>query len=411
MRKILAFILVVLLSISVSIAADSYTESFGETGSKAHLDNLTVVPSMQSILYGAAEDVPGYGLRQSTDRSGEIRYTVQGVEQLTVGFYSRYPSYACWDGSNWLIAMPGASFSGKMTPMYLGEDGVPYLLENGSWYQYRFNQYSGSFQKVEQAPASYVPMNLQVLAVDSAGKAHSLSGSSSGVKPILAYGNAIVSYYEERTYQVPAGTQELIFSLNFPWTNLDESGSPTARPMIQNPVTVTRIRLDGTNLLFDQPPKPEQSSSVPEQSSSSGSGSSSGAGGGGGAGGITVPGGWDDEIILPDNTSDATRLDQTHMPESSPEELISGSSSEASSSGKKSSSGKTGSASSGGQKAGGEDPDSDSRGESEPESETLIFQTDRSDLRDKLFSIMLAGYGMIGLGVAWQIYRHTSRKQ
>ena len=29
----------------------------------------------------------------------------------------------------------------------------------------------------------------------------------------------------------------------------------------------------------------------------------------------------------------------------------------------------------------------------------------------KLFSAMLAGYGVIGLGVAWQIYLHTIRKK
>lgn len=94
-------------------------------------------------------------------------------------------------------------------------------------------------------------------------------------------------------------------------------------------------------------------------------------------------------------------------PVSSEESSLILSSSESESSG-----GKT---SSGGNKSGsGKDGEADEeadRSSSEPESETLIYQSDRETIRDKLFSAMLAGYGVIGLGVAWQIYLHTIRKK
>ena len=84
-------------------------------------------------------------------------------------------------------------------------------------------------------------------------------------------------------------------------------------------------------------------------------------------------------------------MDRTEMPVSSEEASLILSSSEL-----ESSSGKT---SSGGNKSGsGKDGEADEeadRSSSEPESETLIYQSDRETIRDKLFSAMLAGYGVI----------------
>lgn len=51
------------------------------------------------------------------------------------------------------------------------------------------------------------------------------------------------------------------------------------------------------------------------------------------------------------------------------------------------------------------------RGPSEPEQETVIYQMERETARDRLFSLMLAGYGLIGLGAAALLYRHIKRKK
>ena len=209
----------------------------------------------------------------------------------------------------------------------------------------------------------------------------------------------IVGYYEERTYEIPKGTQELIIALNFPWDFRDTSGKPTPRPLTNYPVVVNEIRIEGTDLIFDQAPVgPDKPSSPGDGDGSSGSGS-----GGGGGGGYDS----NDEIILPGNDEEDTRMDRTEMPASSEESSLVLSSSESESSG-----GKT---SSGGNKSGsGKDGEADEeadRSSPEPESETLIYQSDRETIRDKLFSAMLAGYGVIGLGVAWQIYLHTIRKK
>ena len=172
-----------------------------------------------------------------------------------------------------------------------------------------------------------------------------------------------------------------------------------ARPpwgLTNSPVVVNEIRIEGTDLIFDQAPVD------PDEPSSPGDGDGSGSGSGGGGGGGDDS---DDEIILPGNED--TWMDRTEMPVSSEESSLILSSSESESSGGKTSSGGN---KSGSGKDGGADEEAD-RSSSEPESETLIYQSDRETIRDKLFSAMLAGYGVIGLGVAWQIYLHTIRKK
>ena len=401
MKRIFAFCLVVVISVSISLGAELYTEPF-LSASRAHLDNITTVNSMSAILPTVGEDIPGFGLLNSNARSGEIHYQVQGAEKVTIGFYSHDSAYACWNGTVWTNGVFSIrDHVEKTQPVYMDSTGALYMQDDAIWYQLQtsLDYNSTTFRPVEKAPDFVKPLNLEVYALDSKGGKHSLTGTSNEIR--LMAPNSTRHYYEERTYEVPKGTQELIIALNFPWELRDTSGNPMARPpwgLTNYPVVVNEIRIEGTDLIFDQAPVD------PDEPSSPGDGDGSGSGSGGGGGGGDDS---DDEIILPGNEDEDTWMDRTEMPVSSEESSLILSSSESESSG-----GKT---SSGGNKSGsGKDGEADEeadRSSSEPESETLIYQSDRETIRDKLFSAMLAGYGVIGLGVAWQIYLHTIRKK
>ena len=398
MKRIFAFCLVIVISVSISLGAELYTEPF-LSASRAHLDNITTVDSMSAILPTVGEDIPGFGLLNSNARSGEIRYQVQGAEKVTIGFYSLDSAYAFWNGKEWTNGLLSINDKvEKIQPVYMDSSGALYMQDVAIWYQLQtsLDYNSTTFRPVEKAPDFVKPLNLEVYALDSKGGKHSLTGTSNEIR--LMAPNSTRHYYEERTYEVPKGTQELIIALNFPWELRDTSGKPTPRPLTNYPVVVNEIRIEGTDLMFDQAPVDQDEPPSPGD----GDGSGSGAGGGGGGGDDS-----DDEIILPGNEDEDTWMDRTEMPVSSEESSLILSSSEPESSG-----GKT---SSGGNKSGsGKDGEADveaDRSSSEPESETLIYQSDRETIRDKLFSAMLAGYGVIGLGVAWQIYLHTIRKK
>ena len=399
MKRIFAFCLVVVISVSISLGAELYTEPF-LSASRAHLDNITTVDSMSAILPTVGEDIPGFGLLNSNARSGEIRYQVQGAEKVTIGFYSHDSAYACWNGTVWTNGVFSIrDHVEKTQPVYMDSSGALYMQDDAIWYQLQtsLDYNSTTFRPVEKAPDFVKPLNLEVYALDSKGGKHSLTGTSNEIR--LMAPNSTRHYYEERTYEVPKGTQELIIALNFPWELRDTSGNPMARPpwgLTNYPVVVNEIRIEGTDLIFDQAPVD------PDEPSSPGDGDGSGSGSGGGGGGGDDS---DDEIILPGNED--TWMDRTEMPVSSEESSLILSSSELESSGGKTSSGGN---KSGSGKDGGADEEAD-RSSSEPESETLIYQSDRETIRDKLFSAMLAGYGVIGLGVAWQIYLHTIRKK
>lgn len=401
MKRIFAFCLVVVISVSISLGAELYTEPF-LSASRAHLDNITIVNSMSAILPTVGEDIPGFGLLNSNARSGEIHYQVQGAEKVTIGFYSHDSAYAFWNGKEWTNGLLSINDKvEKIQPVYMDSSGALYMQDDAVWYQLQTSPdlILSKFYPVEKAPDVVRPLNLEVSAVDSKKGKYNLSGTTNKFYR-MAPGSAR-HYYEERTYEIPKGTQELIIALNFPWDFRDTSGKPTPKPPTNYPVVVNEIRIEGTDLIFDQAPVDPDEPSSPGDGDGSSSGSGSGGGGGGGGDDS------DDEIILPGNEDEDTWMDRTEMPVSSEESSLILSSSELESSG-----GKT---SSGGNKSGsGKDGEADKeadRSSSEPESETLIYQSDRETIRDKLFSAMLAGYGVIGLGVAWQIYLHTIRKK
>ena len=326
---------------------------------------------------------------------------MQGAEKVIIGFYSLDSAYAFWNGKEWTNGLLSINDKvEKIQPVYMDSSGALYMQDDAVWYQLQTSPdlILSKFYPVEKAPDVVRPLNLEVSAVDSKKGKYNLSGTTNKFYR-MAPGSAR-HYYEERTYEIPKGTQELIIALNFPWDFRDTSGKPTPKPPTNYPVVVNEIRIEGTDLIFDQAPVDPDEPSSPGDGDGSSSGSGSGGGGGGGDDS-------DDEIILPGNEDEDTWMDRTEMPVSSEESSLILSSSELESSG-----GKT---SSGGNKSGsGKDGEADEeadRSSSEPESETLIYQSDRETIRDKLFSAMLAGYGVIGLGVAWQIYLHTIRKK
>ena len=169
----------------------------------------------------------------------------------------------------------------------------------------------------------------------------------------------------------------------------DAGGKPIPSFLINYPVVVNELVLEGNNLLFDQPPVTPEKPSVPE-TGSSGSSSSGGGSGSHTGGGAHRP---NDEIILPDNQAEDTWIDRTEIPPElaeEPSQEIPVSSSAAGSREQKSSSSKKSKTD--------KKPDQKSeaeveRGPSEPEQETVIYQMERETARDRLFSLMLAGYG------------------
>ena len=118
-----------------------------------------------------------------------------------------------------------------------------------------------------------------------------------------------------------------------------------------------------------------------------------------------------DEIILPDNQAEDTWIDRTEIPPElteEPSQEMPVSSSAAGSREQKSSSSKKSKT----DKKPDQKPEAEvERGPSEPEQETVIYQMERETARDRLFSLMLAGYGLIGLGAAALLYRHIKRKK
>ena len=331
MKRIFAFCLVVVISVSISLGAELYTEPF-LSASRAHLDNITTVDSMSAILPTVGEDIPGFGLLNSNARSGEIHYQVQGAEKVTIGFYSLDSAYAFWNGKEWTNGLLSINDKvEKIQPVYMDSSGALYMQDVAIWYQLQtsLDYNSTTFRPVEKAPDFVKPLNLEVYALDSKGGKHSLTGTSNEIR--LMAPNSTRHYYEERTYEIPKGTQELIIALNFPWELRDTSGNPMARPpwgLTNYPVVVNEIRIEGTDLIFDQAPVD------PDEPSRPGDGDGSGSGGGGGGGDDS-----DDEIVLPGNEDEDTWMDRTEMPVSSEESSLILSSSELEPSGGKTSSG------------------------------------------------------------------------
>ncbi len=406
MKRVLALCVTILFTLTIAYAGGElrYSESF-LSDSRGHLTNITTVKSMNEIFPGAMGDIPGFGLRDSKARTGEIRYQVQGAEKLTIGFYSKYLSYACQEGGEWRLE-PSPKYNGSMIPAYIDDNDYVYIQDGEDWYQLQSLNGFSKFVPISKAPSHLKLLNLEVCAVGANGESHRILGKLMDYHNVITYKGSI-GYYETQIYEIPKGTQELIFTLRFPAGLRDSEGNHNPFFTAYYPIVVNEIVLEGTNLLFDQPPVTPEKPSVPE-TGSSGSSSSGGGSGSHTGGGAHRP---NDEIILPDNQAEDTWIDRTEIPPELAEEpsqempvssSAAGSREQKSSSSKKSKTDKK--------------PDQKSeaeveRGPSEPEQETVIYQMERETARDRLFSLMLAGYGLIGLGAAALLYRHIKRKK
>ena len=409
MKRVLALCVTILFTLTIAYAGGElrYSESF-LSDSRGHLTNITTVKSMNEIFPGAMGDIPGFGLRDSKARTGEIRYQVQGARRLEIGFYSYHSAYAFRNGDSWMNGMPSSTYVGDSWPVYMDPQGALYMRDGDIWYQLRSTGHGELFYPIDKAPSSIKPLNLEILSMDNSGKIKELIGKTQSFRPLMtSYNKQIYGYYEKRIYEIPNESQELIISLNYPWEMRDAGGKPIPSFLINYPVVVNELVLEGNNLLFDQPPVAPEKPSVPE-TGSSGSSSS-----GGGSGSHTGDGAHrpNDEIILPDNQAEDTWIDRTEIPPElaeEPSQEMPVSSSAAGSREQKSSSSKKSKT----DKKPDQKPEAEvERGPSEPEQETVIYQMERETARDRLFSLMLAGYGLIGLGAAALLYRHIKRKK
>lgn len=111
----------------------------------------------------------------------------------------------------------------------MDSSGALYMQDDAVWYQLQTSPdlILSKFYPVEKAPDVVRPLNLEVSAVDSKKGKYNLSGTTNKFYR-MAPGSAR-HYYEERTYEIPKGTQELIIALNFPWDFRDTSGQADAQ--------------------------------------------------------------------------------------------------------------------------------------------------------------------------------------
>ena len=126
--------------------------------------------------------------------------------------------------------------------------------------------------------------------------------------------NQRIGYYEERTYAIPKGTEQIRIVAGSLWRYDTAPGIQVLPVNDKYPVMVASVELAGAALSFGR----EESSSPPSDSGSSGnSGGSTGGGSGSSGGGVVLP------------ESDGGRNDQNSAPSSEPEKSSSPSSSQA----------------------------------------------------------------------------------
>lgn len=183
------------------------------------------------------------------------------------------------------MGCPSSTYVGDSWPVYMDPQGALYMRDGDIWYQLRSTGHGELFYPIDKAPSSIKPLNLEILSMDNSGKIKELIGKTQSFRPLMtSYNKQIYGYYEKRIYEIPNESQGLIISLNYPWEMRDAGGKPIPSFLINYPVVVNELVLEGNNLLFDQPPVTPEKPSVPETgssgSSSSGGGSGSHTGGG-----------------------------------------------------------------------------------------------------------------------------------
>ena len=405
MKKYTALCIALALCISVSFAAAQYRDDFDVKESKALVTGLTQVPSVSQVLMGTPiPDDTAVGLSASGERSGTIVYDVRGAETLTIGFYSRYSGYASRSGEQYILGLPNKPYAEELYPVYIDQEGSLYCRIGDRWKQYIIDGTGGKFEDAKSVPNQYRTLHISV-EVSAGGSYSELTAfHSSGVQQIMhnTAVNQRIGYYEERTYAIPKGTEQIRIVAGSLWRYDTAPGIQVLPVNDKYPVMVASVELAGAALSFGR----EESSSPPSDSGSSGnSGGSTGGGSGSSGGGVVLP------------ESDGGRNDQNSAPSSEPEKSSSPSSSQAPS--RPQSSSQSSSAPVRQNRAGTkteEEPDSSSNKLDYEEqiqyNEEKTLHTSRDEGSSRLLIyLLLGGYCLIGGVAAYLVYQKNWKKR
>lgn len=227
----------------------SYTETFAPPQSEesvVELEQAEYVESAASLPpYPIYPAIPAYALPSSNQRSARIRYLVTGADSITVGFYSKNGCYAIKQGEQIGHGLVISGYSGPRWPIVMDQSGVLYAEIEGQWYRRESTQYADTFCQHTGPSGPVKNLYLEITVIDSSGKQQILDEwSTLQFEPLMQSGS-VYSHYEERSYEIPSGTEELILQLNSPWTRISATGEHLSMTEVQYPVLITSLRIDG----------------------------------------------------------------------------------------------------------------------------------------------------------------------
>ena len=248
--RVSALLMATFLSFSAAAGPMSYTEPFAppqpEDESVVKLEQVEYVESAASLPpYPIYPAIPAYALSSSNQRSARIRYPVTDANSITVGFYSNDGCYAVKQGEQIGHGLVTSGYSGPRWPIVMDQSGVLYAEIEGQWYRRESTQYADTFCHHTGPSGPVKNLYLEITAIDSSGKQQILDEwSTLQFEPLMQSGS-VYSHYEERSYEIPSGTEELILQLNSPWTRISATGEHLPMKEVQYPVLLTSLRIDG----------------------------------------------------------------------------------------------------------------------------------------------------------------------
>lgn len=248
--RVSALLMATFLSFSAAAGPMSYTEPFAppqpEDESVVKLEQVEYVESAASLTsYPIYPAIPAYALSSSNQRSARIRYLVTGADSITVGFYSQNGCYAIKQGEQIGHGLVTSGYSGPRWPIVMDQSGVLYAEIEGQWYRRESTQNADTFCQHTGPSGPVKNLYLEITAIDSSGKQQILDEwSTLQFEPLMQSGS-VYSHYEERSYEIPSGTEELILQLNSPWTRISATGEHLPMIEVKYPVLLTSLRIDG----------------------------------------------------------------------------------------------------------------------------------------------------------------------
>ena len=248
--RVSALLMATFLSFSAAVGPMSYTEPFAppqpEDESVVKLEQVEYVESAASLPpYPIYPAIPAYALSSSNQRSARIRYLVTGADSITVGFYSQNGCYAIKQGEQIGHGLVTSGYSGPRWPIVMDQSGVLYAEIEGQWYRRESTQNADTFCQHTGPSGPVKNLYLEITVIDSSGKQQILDEwSTLQFEPLMQSGS-VYSHYEERSYEIPLGTEELILQLNSPWTRISATGEHLSMREAKYPVLLTSLRIDG----------------------------------------------------------------------------------------------------------------------------------------------------------------------